>query len=61
MDRLRDIICRVHHYSHKELILLKAWETGDIDFDEASLWILPDLSRMTLQRRALLKPVLEIA
>lgn len=55
------MICRVHHYSHKELLLRKAWEKEDTEFDGATLKILPDLSRATLQRRALLKPVLEVA
>ncbi|XP_040215518.1 uncharacterized protein LOC120945431 [Rana temporaria] len=61
LDRPRDIICRIHHYAHKELILRSAWERGDIEFDGATLWIMPDLSRSTLQRRALLKPLLEAA
>lgn len=60
-DRPRDVICRLHHYTHKENILHSAWEAGNIDFDGAAVRILPDLSRATLQRWALLRPVLEQA
>lgn len=54
----RDVICRIHQYTHKEVILRKAWEMRDTEFDGATIRILPDLSRATLQRRAMLKPVL---
>lgn len=54
-------VCRIHHYTHKENILRRAWEVGDVDFDGASVKTLPDLSRETLQRRALLHPVLDLA
>lgn len=60
-NRPRDVICRVHQYTHKEIILRKAWEIRDVEFDGASIQIMPDLSRATLQRRAMLKPVLELA
>lgn len=56
-----DVLCRLHRYAQKEIILRKAWDHGDIDFDGAHMQILPDLSRATLQRRAMLKPALEIA
>lgn len=36
-----------------------AWLKGPIDFDGAPIAIFPDVSRATLQRRALLKPLLE--
>lgn len=42
-------------------MLQKAWEKRDVDFDGATLCILPDLSKATLQHRAILKPVLEVA
>lgn len=61
LDRPRDVICRIHQYAHKEMVLPVAWEKGDVTFDGAVIWILPDLSKSTLQRRALLKPVLEVA
>lgn len=35
--RSRDVVCRLHHYTHKEIVLRKAWETGAIDFDGASV------------------------
>lgn len=60
-DRPRDVLCRVHRYTQKDLILRKAWEQGEVSFDGAGIKILPDLSRATLLRRAMLKPVLELA
>lgn len=59
--RPRDIICRLHHYTHKETILHQAWEAGVIDFDGSSVKILPDLSKVTLQHRAMLQPLLDLA
>lgn len=60
-DRPRDVLCRVHRYTQKDLVLRKAWERGEVMFDGAEIKILPDLSRATLQRRAMLKPILELA
>lgn len=51
-NRPRDVICHLH-------ILRKAWETGIIELDCARVKILPDVSKPTLQRRALLRPVLD--
>lgn len=59
--RPRDVLCRIHHYNQKELILRRAWEHGAIEFDGATIKILPDLSRATLQRRAMLRPLLDLA
>lgn len=59
--RPQDVICRLHHYAHKDIIARKAWETQDLELDGAALTILPDISRATLQRRALLKPLLDLA
>lgn len=59
--RPRDVVCRLHHYLHKEEVLRKSWEAPAIEFDGVELKILPDISRATLQRRALLKPLLELA
>lgn len=61
LDRPRDLICRLHKYTLKETVLQKAWEYGDLEFDGASIKILLDLSRATLQHRAMLRPVLELA
>lgn len=47
------MVCRLHRYVQKEDILRRAWELGEVD--------LLDLSRATLQCRALLRPVLELA
>lgn len=60
-NRPWDMICRRHHYSHKESTTRKAWEAGDIDFDGAVVKILPDVFRGILQRRAMLRPVLDLA
>lgn len=59
--RPRDVICRIHHYIQKEQILRKAWAAEDPEIDGATVKILPDLSRATLQRRAILKPLLDLA
>lgn len=58
-DRPRDVICCLHRYIKKEQILRTAWNTNRIDFDGAELLIYQDVSRATLQRRAMLKPLLE--
>lgn len=50
-----------HHYAHKEIIARKAWESQDLELDGTALTILPDISRATLQRRALLKSLLDLA
>lgn len=60
-DRPRDELCRIHRYTQKDLILRKAWDYGEVEFDGAPIKILPDLSRATLQRRALLRPMLDLA
>lgn len=59
--RTRDVICRPYHYVHKEHIVRQAWEAGDLDFNGVSIKVLPDLSRATLQRRAMLRPLLDLA
>lgn len=59
--RPRDVLCRLRKYAQKETLLRNAWDQGEIEFDGAHIQILPDLSRATLQRRAMLKPVLEVA
>lgn len=59
--RPRDVLCRIHHYNQKELILRRAWEHGAVEFDGATIKLLPDLSRATLQRRAMLRPLLDLA
>lgn len=57
--RPRDVICRLHHYTHKENIVRKAWKVGN--FDGAPIKILPGLSRATLLCRAMLRPLLDLA
>lgn len=58
-NRPQDIICRLLRYTHKEDIVREAWTMGTIDFEGVNIKILPDLSRATLQRRALLRPLLD--
>lgn len=55
----RDIICHLHRYTHRETLLRRAWEAGTIEIEGTVVKILPDLSRATLRRRALLRPVLD--
>lgn len=54
-------MCRLHRYLQKEAILRCAWDHGDVDRDGAQVRILPDLSRATLKRRAMLRPLLDLA
>lgn len=60
-DRPRDVICRLLRYAQKDRIVRGAWERGTVSVDGAPVTILPDLSRATLRRRAMLKPALELA
>lgn len=60
-DKPRDVICRLHRYGQKEDILRRAWDLGDIEVDGAQVRIMPDLSRATLRRRAMLRPILDLA
>lgn len=57
--RPRDTLCRVHFYIIKEEIIRKAWSLGTIDFNGATIQILPDLSKYTLQMRRSMKPLLD--
>lgn len=41
-DRPRDVLCRLHRYQQKELILCRAWEHRDAEFDGTAVKILPD-------------------
>lgn len=54
----KDVLCRVHYYKVKDLILRKAWHRGPIDYDGASIQLLPDLSRATLGMRRAVRPLL---
>lgn len=38
-----------------------AWERGEIAVDCAQVKVLPDLSRATFRRRAMLRPILDLA
>lgn len=58
-DRPRDVICCFHRYSDKEIISRVSWEAGEIKYEGSQIKILPDLSRATLQRRAMLRPLLD--
>lgn len=60
-SRPRDVVCRLHHYTQKENILRRACEHGDVEVEGSQAKILPDLSRATLRRRSLLRPLLDLA
>lgn len=55
----RDVLCRLHYYSQKEEIMRKAWQVGPVTYREATVQILPDLSRSTLCRRTIKRPLLD--
>lgn len=55
----RDVICRLHYFEDKNAVMIKLRNMQDIDFDGAKLHIFPDLSKATLDRRRVLKPLLE--
>lgn len=57
-DQPRDVICRLHRYVQKELIMKAAWQKGTVDFAEVAIYIYPDISWATLMWRAMLKPLL---
>lgn len=59
--RPRDVVCRLHRFMQKETILHRAWDCGDIEAMGSQIKILPDLSGATLKRRALLRPLLDLA
>lgn len=58
-NRPRDILCRIHYFTVKELILRKARERGDLLLDGCKVQLLPDLSQMTLDKRRALCPLLD--
>lgn len=60
-ERPRDVVCRLLRYVQKEHIIRKAWEQGEVVLDGAQIKILPDLSRAPLRRRALLRPIQDLA
>nr|AWH61093.1 L1 transposable element [Pyxicephalus adspersus] len=55
-----DVLCRVHYYTVKEEIMRKAWRLGPVDFDGASVQLLPDVPAQTLHMRRVLCPLLEL-
>lgn len=56
----RDIVCQLHHFHVKDMLSQKAWQDGPFNFQGGTVTILPDLSRPTLQRRAMLRPLLDL-
>lgn len=58
-DCLRDVLCRVHYYTLKEL-MHKAWHLGPVDFDSSAIHLYPDLSRNTLYMRPIFCPLLDL-
>ncbi|XP_075715534.1 uncharacterized protein LOC142750416 [Rhinoderma darwinii] len=59
-DRPRDILCRIHYFTLKEEILRKARDKGDILWEGTKLQLLSDLSKMTLDKRRNLHPLLDV-
>lgn len=53
-------VCYIHHFPIKDLLVQTAWDHGTYDYLDGSVRVLPDLSRPTLQRRAMLHPLLEM-
>lgn len=58
-NRPRDILCRIHYFTTKELILCKARERGDLSLDGCKVQLLSDLSKMTIDKRRALCPFLD--
>lgn len=54
----RNVTCRVHSYTLKEDIMRKARVTKPILYEDTPVQIFPALSRITLQKRRLLQPLL---
>ena len=55
-NTMQDILTCVHHYRQKEMIMQAARGQDQISFEGATLSLYQDLSRMTLQRRRLMRP-----
>lgn len=55
------VFYRLHHFAPREWIIRRAWDSGTEDFDGAPIKLMPDLSRATLYRRALLHSLLDLA
>lgn len=56
---LKVVACRLHLFNDRENFIQRAWHHDPFDFRGGHVSILPDLSRAILQRRALLRPLLE--
>lgn len=56
----RDVICRVTSYPLKESIMRQARIARKVIFDGVQIQLYPDLSWITLQKRRLLQPLLQI-
>lgn len=60
MTRPRDNICCIHHYTQKEDIMRTACLASNIIFESSKISLFMDLSKHTLQMRALIKPLLAL-
>uniref|UniRef100_A0A803J9X1 L1 transposable element RRM domain-containing protein n=1 Tax=Xenopus tropicalis TaxID=8364 RepID=A0A803J9X1_XENTR len=56
----RDILCCLHNFTLKEEILSKAKEVNSISYEESTIKLFQDISRTTLTKRKLLKPLTDI-
>lgn len=59
--RPRNVVCLLHRYTQKKIILRHARDRGDVEAEGSQIRILPDLSRATLRRRAIPRPLVELA
>lgn len=55
--RPRNVLYRLHYVAEKKTLARKAWNKGPLRFGDSDVSVFPDLSRLTLQRRAILKPL----
>lgn len=54
----RDVVLQLHYFSGRELLTRRAWAHGPFEYRGGTVTILPDLSRATLQKWAILRPLL---
>lgn len=59
LRRPLDVICRLHYFSQKEVVVRRTQSLGTIQHAGAEIHILTDLSRAMLQRRATLRCLLD--
>lgn len=53
------VLCQVNFFTIKEAIMRAAWQKCPLGFDGAQIHLFPDLGRLTLYHRGLLKELRE--